>query len=40
MFDITLKKSDWTSNGYYVQATFWRLEKSMIKNVKYFTEKD
>ena len=40
MFDITLKKSDWNSNGYYVQATFWRLEKSMIKNVKYFTEKD
>ena len=36
IFDITPIKDEWCSNGQYVQATFWKLEKSMIKNVKYF----
>lgn len=40
IFDIEKRKSDWNSNGYYVQATFWKLEKSMIKKVRYFMEKD
>lgn len=40
IFDTTLINSDWNSNGHYVQATFWVLKKSMIKNVTYFTEKE
>lgn len=40
IFDIEKRKSDWNSNGYYVQATFWKLETSMIRKVRYFTEKD
>ena len=36
IFDITFIDTDWSCNGKYVQATFWKLEKSMIKSVKYF----
>lgn len=39
IFDTTYRKSQWDSNGEYIQATFWVLEKSMIRDIKYFIAK-
>lgn len=36
LFDITPYKNDWTSQGEYVQATFWILKKEMIRSVRHF----
>lgn len=40
IFNLEFRDSNWDSNGHYIQATFWVLKKSMIKNVTYFTEKE
>lgn len=40
IFNLEFRDSNWNSNGHYIQATFWVLKKSMIKNVTYFTEKE
>ena len=40
IFNVEFRNSNWDSNGHYIQATFWVLKKSMIKNVTYFTEKE
>ena len=37
IFDIKQYKTDWRSNGYYVQAVFWELKLEQIKKVQYFT---
>lgn len=33
IFDIAKYRDDWSSNGYYVQATFYGLTKDMIRKV-------
>lgn len=37
IFDISPINTDWRIQGYYVQATFWKLTEDMIKNVRTFT---
>lgn len=37
IFDIRQYKTDWRSNGYYVQAVFWELRLDEIRTVQYFT---
>ena len=36
IFDITQVRNEWSSNGYYVQGTFWAITKDMIVNTKEF----
>lgn len=36
IFDIRPYKTDWRSNGAYVQATFWKLNMSQVKDAQYF----
>jgi hypothetical protein len=39
IFNTEPFQNDWTSNGRYIQATFWKLEKTYIKKVQHFTAK-
>lgn len=39
IFNIERFETDWESNGFFIQATFWELRKDMIKEVRYFTAK-
>ena len=39
IFNVAKKKNDWFTNGRYVQATFWELQKDMITNIRYFESK-
>ncbi len=39
IFDIAPYKSDWKSNGRYVQATFWELKVDMVRKVKRFKDR-
>lgn len=36
IFDITPYKTEWRSNGAYVQATFWELFLSDVKDIQFF----
>ena len=39
IFDITPVETEWASNGKYVQATFWELKQSNIKQVWEYPKK-
>ena len=39
IFDVTKRKNDWFTNGRYIQATFWELQKDIITNIRYFESK-
>lgn len=36
VFDVSPYKDDWTSRGYYVQATFWVITRDMIVEERIF----
>ena len=37
VFDVNAFKNEFCQNGRYIQATFWKLTKEMITDVRYFT---
>lgn len=39
IFNLSPVHSDWINRGQYIQATFWKLDKSQIIKVKHFISK-
>lgn len=37
VFDVNAFENEFCQNGRYIQATFWKLTKEMITDVRYFT---
>lgn len=37
VFDVTASENEFYQNGRYVQATFWKLSKDMVTDIRYFT---
>jgi len=37
IFNVRTFKNNWTSHGYWVQATFWELRKEDVRKIRFFT---
>jgi hypothetical protein len=40
VFDVELFENDWLSKGKYVQATFWKIRKEDIRDIRYFKSRN